>query len=166
MHYSPSTRGFYDDRHTAIPADAIEITPARHAALMRAQSQGAEIVPGTTGRPVERWPSALSPGADPGGALTVWRAGAFLTDVQLLIGLVAECWISEAEGASWRDGTLPPQVVSLIDMLPEDQRFGASVRALRGRRIERLDPLVEALAVAQDKSASDLDAFFQTYSQI
>ena len=103
---------------------------------------------------------------DPTADLTLWRAAAALTDVQLLIGLVEEQWISVAEGASWRDGILPPQVVALIDMLPEGQRFGASVRALRGRRIERLDPLVEAMAAAQGKSAGELDGFFQVYSQI
>ena len=94
------------------------------------------------------------------------RAMMFLTDVQLLIGLVAEKWITEEEGAAWRDGTLPPQVVTLIGTLPEDQRFGASVRTLRARRIDRLDPLVVGLAASQGRSAGELDTFFQTYSQI
>lgn len=55
--YSASARGFYDsDIHgaAAIPADAVEVTPARHAELLDAQASEApvEIVPSETGTPI------------------------------------------------------------------------------------------------------------------
>lgn len=162
MFYSAETNTFHDPALADPPAGSIEISAARHRALLGSQAGGQMIVAGPDGLPI----AVDRPVPSPAEALAAWRASALLSDVQLLIGLVAERWISEAEGAMWRDGTLPPQVVALIDTLPEEQRFGASVRALRGRRIERLDPLVEAMAAAQDKSPAELDLFFQTYSQI
>ncbi|NTU68916.1 MAG: hypothetical protein HGB02_08565 [Chlorobiaceae bacterium] len=54
MHYSPSTRGFYapEIHGTNIPADAVEITAARHAELFDGQSNGQQIVPDENGFPV------------------------------------------------------------------------------------------------------------------
>lgn len=51
--YSASTSGFYDsDIHGEnVPADAVPISPARHAELLDAQAEGARIVPGKGGRP-------------------------------------------------------------------------------------------------------------------
>lgn len=58
MYYSPSTHGFYDSsiHASAIPADAVAITAAEHAALLQAQAQGMVIQTGEDGRPeaVER----------------------------------------------------------------------------------------------------------------
>jgi len=53
LRFSPSTGGFYDTGlHTTIPDDAVPITPARHAELIKAQANGAAIVPSpSTGRP-------------------------------------------------------------------------------------------------------------------
>ncbi|MFC4256687.1 hypothetical protein GRI97_15815 [Altererythrobacter xixiisoli] len=61
--YSASTGGFYDETigYTpgAIPADAVEITPARHAELLAAQKAGRKIMTNDSGRPVlARGPSA------------------------------------------------------------------------------------------------------------
>lgn len=53
--YSPSTRGFYEtDLHgNSIPADAVYVSPARHAELLEAQAGGATIEPSPdTGNPV------------------------------------------------------------------------------------------------------------------
>lgn len=56
--YSPSLRGFYDPAvHDPLPADAVHrVAPGQHAKLLAAQTNGAVIVPGTTGRPVLEWP--------------------------------------------------------------------------------------------------------------
>jgi hypothetical protein len=57
--WSAATGGFYRrDLHRAdtIPADAVEITAARHRELLEAQSAGAPIVPGADGRPTTRRP--------------------------------------------------------------------------------------------------------------
>jgi hypothetical protein len=92
------------------------------------------------------------------------RKAMSLTFAQLLIGLVAEQWITEAEGEAWLAGTLPASVLSLIATLPADQQFPAKARALRPSIVERLDPLVIALGQAQGKTPEELDTFFLTYA--
>lgn len=87
-----------------------------------------------------------------------------MTFAQLLIGLVDEQWISEADGDAWLQGTLPAAVVQLIDSsVPEPERFRARARALRPSVVMRNDPLVVMMASFIGK-ADELDAFFQTYS--
>jgi hypothetical protein len=51
MLYSATTRGFYADGDRAAPADAVKVTPARHAALLEAEAQGHLIEPDAKGRP-------------------------------------------------------------------------------------------------------------------
>jgi hypothetical protein len=91
------------------------------------------------------------------------RAGMSLTFAQLLIGLVAEGWITEAEGDAWLEGRIPSAARNLIGTLPQAQRFAARARAARPSTVLRNDPLVIALASAQGK-ADDLDRFFTTYA--
>lgn len=88
-----------------------------------------------------------------------------LTFAQLLIGLVSEGWITEAEGDGWLAGTLPPPVLGVISQLPPSMRFAAKARAIRPSEVLRRDPLVEMLGAAQSKTPEELDAFFATYSQ-
>lgn len=85
---------------------------------------------------------------------------------QLLIGLVTEGWITEAEGDAWADGTLPAGVLALIAQLPANQQFAARTRAKRPSEVLRLDPLVAALAAAQSKTPEEIDQFFRTYSGV
>lgn len=87
-----------------------------------------------------------------------------VTFAQLLIGLVAEGWITEAEGDGWLAGTLPAPVVALINTLPAPARFPAKARAIRPSTVLRHDPLVEMLGVAQGKTPEELDTFFATYA--
>ena len=82
---------------------------------------------------------------------------------QLLIGLVAEGWITEAEGDAWLTGTPPAPVLALIAQLPEAQRFAAKARAIRPSIVLRNDPLVLALGAMQGKTPAQLDALFNTY---
>ena len=89
-----------------------------------------------------------------------------LTFAQLLIGLVAEGWITEFEGEAWLQGSLPNPVVELINTLPAQQRFAAKARAIRPSEILRRDPLVEMLGAAQGKTPEALDEFFFKYSQV
>lgn len=99
-------------------------------------------------------------------ALEVERGGMVLSFAQLLIGLVAEGWITEAEGDAWLDGTLPAPFNALIAGLPKEQRFPAKARAKRPSSILRSDPLVVALAAMQGRSPEDLDTFFIKHSLI
>jgi hypothetical protein len=89
-----------------------------------------------------------------------------LSFAQLLIGLVNEQWISEADGDGWLSGTLPNAVLSVISTLPEDQRFAAKARALRPSEVLRNDPLVSAMGTAVGKTEAEIDTFFQTYALI
>lgn len=83
---------------------------------------------------------------------------------QLMIGLVAEQWITEDEGRLWLTGTLPPQVVSTISLIPAEQQFAATAKATRPSVVNRNDPLVQMMALAQGRSDAELDDFFRTYA--
>lgn len=89
-----------------------------------------------------------------------------LTFAQLLIGLVAEGWITEAQGDAWLEGRLPPPVLTLIGTMPAAARFAAKARAARPSAVLRADPLVNALAQARGLTAAQVDAFFATYSKV
>jgi hypothetical protein len=89
-----------------------------------------------------------------------------ITFAQLLIGLVTETWITEAEGTAWLQGVLPAAVETLITSLPQEQQFIARARASRPSEVLRDDPLVVALGAAQGKTEEELDDFFITYSGV
>jgi hypothetical protein len=94
------------------------------------------------------------------------RAGMSLSFAQLLSGLVAEAWITEAEGNAWLLGVPPAPVEALIASLPADQRFLARARAVKAMTVQRLDPLVVALGAMQGKTDDELDDFFTNYAQV
>ena len=89
-----------------------------------------------------------------------------ITFAQLLIGLVTEQWITEAEGEAWLAGTLPTAVLTVINSLPQEQRFAAKARALRPSEVFRSDPLVTAMATAAGHTEEEIDTFFQTYAGV
>jgi len=93
-----------------------------------------------------------------------WRTTASLTRSQLLIGLVAEGWITEADGSAWLAGTLPGAVEALIAQLPPAEQFAARTKALTATTIPRLDPMVTALGMMEGKTEEDLDAFFLNWA--
>lgn len=109
---------------------------------------------------------AVNPQQQAEDDLAANRAAMRLSFPQLLIGLVSEQWISEADGEAWLTGTLPQAVTQVISSLPLDHRFAAKARALRPSEVTRLDPLVGALAAAEGKSGEDLDAFFLKYGAV
>ena len=94
------------------------------------------------------------------------RAGMTLSFSQLLIGLVTEGWITEADGEGWLSGTLPPTVIATINLLPAENRFAAKARAARPSTVVRTDPLVEMMAMAQGRSPAEVDNFFRTYATV
>ena len=91
---------------------------------------------------------------------------ASISFAQLMIGLVAEAWITEAEGEAWLSGALPAAVLTVIDGLSESQRFAAKARALRPSEVLRADPLVSAMGAAAGKTEAEIDTFFRTYAQV
>lgn len=160
MRYSPSQRGFFPEflAYADLPPDLVEITDAYHAELMEAQRAGKEIVPGTDGVPQAVDPPPLT--------AAILRDMMSLSFAQLLIGLDAEGWLTTAEAEAWLDGTLPAPVAALIATLPVGQRFAATARAKRPTMVERLNPLVVALALSAGRTEADLDAFFLTYATV
>lgn len=94
------------------------------------------------------------------------RASMRLSFAQLMIGLVTEGWITEADGEAWLGGTLPPTVLATINLIPADQRFAAKAKAARPSYVARLDPLVVMMSMAQGRSAAEVDEFFSTYSAV
>jgi len=99
-------------------------------------------------------------------ALEAARANMTMTFAQLLIGLVTEAWITEAEGDAWLVGTLPAPLLALIAALPVEQQFAAKAHAIRPSAVLRMDPLVVALGAAQGKTPEQIDQFFTTYSGV
>lgn len=91
---------------------------------------------------------------------------ASISFAQLLIGLVAEQWVTGPEGEAWLNGVLPQQVSDLIATLPPEQQFAAKVRALRPSVVLRADPLVMMMGAAANKTPEQLDEFFRMYSEV
>lgn len=87
-----------------------------------------------------------------------------LSFAQLVTGLVGEGWITEAEGDAWLQNVLPATVLALIGTLPAEQRFAARARASRPSEVDRMNFLVEGLAVMQGKTPDELDQFFITWA--
>jgi hypothetical protein len=85
---------------------------------------------------------------------------------QFIIGLVAEEWITEEEGQMWLAGTLPPRVVATISLAPAEKRFAATAKAMRSPVINRLDPLVQMMALVQKRSPKEVDDFFARYAAV
>lgn len=104
------------------------------------------------------------PAPTPEELLAAERAAMRLSFAQLLIGLVTEAWITEAEGDAWLSGTLPFAVLTVIDNLPANQRFAARARALRPSEVLRNDPLVISMGTAAGKTDTEIDTFFRTYA--
>ena len=94
------------------------------------------------------------------------RTGMRLSFAQLLIGLVSEQWITEADGNGWLIGVLPPSVEATINLIPADQRFAARAHAARPSDVLRLDPLVQRMALAQNRSPEEVDDFFARYAAV
>lgn len=89
-----------------------------------------------------------------------------LSFAQLMIGLVAEGWLAQADAEGWLAGTLPPQVLATINLLPVENQFPAKARATRPSEILRSDPLVNMMALAQGRSPEEIDTFFRTYAAV
>lgn len=89
-----------------------------------------------------------------------------LSFAQLLIGLVTEGWITEAQGDAWLLGVLPAEVTTLIASLQSPYQFAARARASRPSTVVRLDPLTVAMGQALGRTEEELDGFFRTYSEV
>ena len=145
-----------------VPAGCVETPPPEvlegQMAVWESGSWATMPIPDESG--------VTTPPLTPEEILAAERAAMRLSFAQLLIGLVTEAWIAEAEGDAWLAGTLPFAVLTVIDSLPAEQRFAARARALRPSEVLRNDPLVSSMGVAAGKSAEEIDTFFRTYAVV
>lgn len=134
VYYSSSTNGFYiSEIHSdAIPADAVEITAARHAELLTAQSAGFQIQPGPDGAPVTAKPVAAVPRS--------------VRMVQARLALL--------------EAGLYDQVETAILALPTEQRTAAQIEWEFRPTVERDSPLVALLGSALALDVAALDRLF------
>lgn len=131
--YSASTGGFYvTDLHPNIPADAVDITDAEHASLIKGQEQGKVIAPGQDGRPILTDP--LTPKVH---AVSRRQAKLALLEAGLL-----------------------DHVDTAIDALSGDEKKRAQIDWSDATMFERTSPVLVALAPALGLDDAALDDLF------
>lgn len=153
MHYSASTGGFYitEVHGDQMPLDAVVITESAHAALLVGQSQGKRIVPDADGRPILVDPPPAPP-----------PVPAAISDRQFFQQLAVAGIISHAEAlAAVKTGEIPAALASIVDALPDADRFAAEMLLSGAVTFERHHPLTEAVGEARGLTADEIDAFFQ-----
>lgn len=110
----------------------------------------------------------------PGTNIRLMRArrDMVLTLRQFLIGLVANGWISEAEGDAWAQGSaLPALAVAVIAAMPTEAQQPARLTLYRMSEVYRTDPLLVAMAahpgaVALGVTEAAIDTLFRTYANV
>lgn len=112
-------------------------------------------------------PAPPEPEPEPEPTIEELRARMSLSFAQLLIGLVTEQWLTATEARAWRDRVaLPQAVLDAIAELPAEVQFAAETRAMAPSEIRRIDPLVDMMRVAVNKTPEQLDEFFNMYSGV
>ena len=104
MYYSRNEMGFFETsiHGAAIPHDAVEITPAQHAALLEGQSQGKRIVADENGYPVLQDPPPLTLDQQADDALANdENAFAFVEGITTEVGPRQAGTEDEARGRAW-----------------------------------------------------------------
>ncbi|WP_368639452.1 hypothetical protein ABRZ04_10455 [Castellaniella ginsengisoli] len=144
MLYSASTGGFYSREINGdnIPADAVEITAADHAALLQGQTDGQRIVSDESGRPVL---------ADPIPAIP--QAPRIVTRAQGKAALI--------QAGLWSD------VLAYVDTIEDPTQQALARVALDDTTEWRRDSLFLATAAAAlGLSDADLDGLFEAAFEI
>lgn len=146
MKYSPTANGFFIPaiHGDAIPADAVEITEAEHAALLDAQAQGATIQPGPGGRPI----AVTTTPPTPEELLQAERASMVVSRFQARAALHIAGLLAQVELA-----------VAAAD--PLTQMAWADAQEFR-----RGSPTIAALAGAVDLTPEQIDDLFRQAAQI
>lgn len=84
-----------------------------------------------------------------------------VTAVQLREALVAAYWITEDEADQWAFATqLPAVVQAVVDAQPLADQRRLRRLLLTMREVERVHPLVDAIATAAGQTPADADAIF------
>jgi hypothetical protein len=162
--WSPSTGGFYPSHvsYPSLPGDLIEITPAEHAMLIAGQAAGQVIVSGRKGVPELADPPR--PTAEEARAMLPP-----LTRAQLMVLLIAEGFLPEADVVAWAEaGTLPPAIAAAVEVSDRTTMEKAAARVILAtfQRVFRTDSLVEMLRKIAPVAVidADLDALWMAYA--
>jgi len=104
IRYSATTKGFYDSalHGTSIPPDAVEVDLADFEALLNAQAQGAQIVPGEGGAPTLLWPTPPTEAE----LLEAWRAATKVSAFQAKGALLNRGLLDDANATATAAGGL------------------------------------------------------------
>lgn len=153
--YSPSLDAYWvaieaptDATRETYPADTIG-TPARPS-VHHQWRDGA-------------WTYVAPPPPDP----AIARARMSLSRRQLLIGLASRGWITSEEAvAAATTGAMPTAVAAAVASLPAGDQVAARITWASMSVAQRLDPLVELLAIGQGVTPDEVDAFFTAFAQI
>ena len=129
--YSPTTRGFHLAGLGQMPADAVPITDAAHAALLAAQAEGQQIVPGPDGAPI----AVAPPPPPPAPPIRAIRTYAFRQRLPVATRQTITLAAAAAMRATPPDATLQTWLDDLSSTntaLLDDAELQAGVAALLG----------------------------------
>lgn len=114
--FSPQTGGFYtaEIHGDNIPADAVEITEAEHAALIEGQSLGKLIVADASGRPILQDPPPPSP-----------------EQIMKRVEARVQLWLDEQARALGYDDIKSAVSYAEESVVPKFQQEGQAMRRLR-----------------------------------
>ena len=91
---------------------------------------------------------------------------AVITARQLILGLLGDGRISEAEAEAWTQGTLPPAIDAAVLGLPDGQRVQARITLRAMGEAHRADALTAVLAAATGLDDAALDDAFRRWSAL
>lgn len=95
------------------------------------------------------------------------RASMTLTRRQVIIGMVSEGLISEAEGiAMAATGAAPASVEALIAAMPPGEQAAARITLAAFTTAYRLDPMTALFQQAGGMTDAEMDAFFTAYAAV
>lgn len=161
MRYSPSLRGFFpeDIPYPSLPNDLVTITAEHHAALIAAQSQGAEIRPDANGVPQAVFPTPLTEAE----LLAAERVGMALTRLQFALQAMLSGVMTAAETEAFVGPRAVPEIGEDALLLIEDiaLRQVARVRLIGFERLERNDPFLVPFQAAVQWTDLQVDDFFR-----
>lgn len=128
--YSQTTGGFYvrDVHGDNIPADAVEITEAEHAALIEGQSSGKRIAADENGRPILQ---------DPPPPTT--------EQIMSRLGARVRSWLDEQARALGYDDIKSAVSYAEEPAVPRFQQEGQALRRLRSLAWARYDEILNAV---------------------
>ncbi|MGK6323776.1 hypothetical protein ACMGDM_11925 [Sphingomonas sp. DT-51] len=140
IHYSATHNAFFDARlHAELPADAVPIDAAEHAALLEAQSAGKEIRAGDDGRPTARAPR------ETGEQLRARLLAAVKAEAARRIHAVAPLWrqLNDARDLATAPGerraAIERRFAAIDGLRAASNRLEAALSAMTPRQLARVD---------------------------